>query len=912
MSSLARLVTERPRSVLLVVAGLSLLAFAQIVDLRTGEPKLALDPALDRLMSDEDAARISYDEMLRRFNNDESVVVALVADQIFSPEVLPRVARITNELARLPEVRSVVSLSTALNIRGVDGDLTLEPFYDGLPETPGELARLEQEALSNPVYAGNLISSDGRATALIVKLRDLPEAEFNRRGVDLQILAIAKREAGSAQVWVTGPARLKAETSRVLLRDIRLVVPLAFGIASLVAFLSFRTLRGVVIPASTIGLALLWTLGVIAATDRPLNMVTTIVPPLLLSVGLAYTVHVLSAYYASLHEHGPGRPGAVVTRDVLRDVGVPVLLTGITTCAGFLALTLSGLSAIREFGWFATVGVAATVALSLSFAPALLSLLRVPDALPAAGGPGRLERAFARLGEFDLRHNRAVIAFWCAVSVLAVLGILQIRVSNDLVTNFRPETAVRQDFEAVNRNLEGANPFHVVLTGGQRAVFKQPENLRIVKDLSDWIESQPEVGSATSVVDYVELINWGFHDNDPAFLAIPETAALTDQLLFFAGNDEIENFVDSRFQVARILVRSTAAESGELRALIDRIERHLTELPERLDGVVTGNVVLITKAMDEIARGQIQSLAVAFLVIYLILAFLFTSARIGLVALIPNLVPVLLYFGIMGWTGVSLSVVTGLVACIVLGIAVDDSIHYMSRFSVVARECGEEQRGTVEALRSVGRPMTYTTVALCLGFATLLVNELRSQREFGALGATTLFLAWTIDVTLTPALCSRLRIVTLWDLLRIDLGPDPQQQIPVLRGLRRAQARIVALMMGLERVAAGKTLLRQGEQGDSMYVVVDGELRAWLDTADGRQELARLRRGDVVGEVAIFYGKRTAYVEATREARLLRISLADLERLRARYPRIGAVVYRNLSKVLAQRLANTTGLLRDA
>jgi hypothetical protein len=507
------------------------------------------------------------------------------------------------------------------------------------------------------------------------------------------------------------------------------------------------------------------------------------------------------------------------------------------------------------------------------------------------------------LARFDLRHRSWVLGAGALVALLAVAGMTRIHISNDLITNFFEDAPVRHDFEAVNESLEGSNPFYVVLEADYRDAFIDPVNLRTVHELQQWLEALPGVGSATSLVDYVMLINRGFHDGDPEYLAIPDTQRLVGQLLFFGANEELENFVDSRNQTTAILVRSRLIDSGDFERLISRIEERVADVPSHLKATVTGNSVLVSRTVDDLARGQATSLSVAFLTIYGILALLFTSPWVGFVALIPNALPVVVYFGTLGWTGVPLSAVTGTVACIVLGIAVDDTIHYMSRFSVHAKSLADERAGTVGALRDVFRPVTYTTVALCLGFLVLTFTNLRTQVQFGALAAFTLAFAWLVDVTLTPALCSRLRIVTLWDMMAIDLGKDPQTSVPILAGLTRGRARIVALMMTLRTLARGEKLFRIGEAGDDMYVVLEGELVASRPEGSGHKELSRMRRGDSVGDVALFHGSRTADVDAAEDSRLLRINLQDLERLRRRYPRIGAQVYRNLSESLAEIVA---------
>jgi hypothetical protein len=332
----------------------------------------------------------------------------------------------------------------------------------------------------------------------------------------------------------------------------------------------------------------------------------------------------------------------------------------------------------------------------------------------------------------------------------------------------------------------------------------------------------------------------------------------------------------------------------------------LADLPSHLAATVTGNTVLISRTMDAIALGQALSLGTAFLIIYAILVALFASFRVGFVALIPNALPVLIYFGILGWSGVTLNTTTGLVACLVLGIAVDDTIHLMAHFNAAAKRYADEGKGIVGAVRNVGRPVTYTTVALCLGFLCLLASSMNGQVEFGWLAALTLAVAWLVDVTFTPAIAGRMRIVTLWDILTLDLGEDPHKSIPLFAGLREAQARIAALMATICHLPEGSQLFKVGESGDEMYVVIDGELVASIATENGKLQLSEQRRGDVIGEVALFEGTRTADVHATTDVRLLRLTLADLQRLKRRYPRIGAQLYANLSQVLADRVTSLT------
>jgi hypothetical protein len=242
----------------------------------------------------------------------------------------------------------------------------------------------------------------------------------------------------------------------------------------------------------------------------------------------------------------------------------------------------------------------------------------------------------------------------------------------------------------------------------------------------------------------------------------------------------------------------------------------------------------------------------------------------------------------------------------VLGIAIDDTIHYFARFSQEVRRLADDRKATVAALKGVGRPMTYTSVALCLGFLALTSSELSMQVEVGLMASWALAVAWLCDFYLTPALCSSVRITTLWDILTLDLGENPQQSIPLLNGLRNSQARIVALMSKVITVPAGARIITAGDKGEEMYVVIHGRLRTSFEGEKGRIEVATHGRGDVVGEAGLFYEKRTADVDILEDSRLLCLSQENLERLSRRYPYIATKVFRNLNRILATRLFTTT------
>ena len=912
MQPLLRISIRRPWTVVIAVLALTLCFASFIADPISGRVRLRIDPSFDAILPDDDANRVFYEWVKDEFGDDQSLIIAMVVDDVFRLENLEKVFRISERLEEAEGVDYVTSLVTANHVRAVGDRVETRPFMEEVPTSQAEAEQLRAEVLGNPVYAGNLVSLDSRATAFVVYVDDTPEQDFGSQGLDLRMLEIAQEAAGEAEILISGTASMRAENSRTLRADLLSMLPTVIVIMGVIAFVSFRTPRGVSIPLLTILISTIWTMGLMAALDIPLNLVTTIIPILLLTVGFAYSVHVIADYYRALREDPDEAPRDGPVARALQHVATPVLLTVLTTVVGFLSLTLSRFPTVREFGFVSVFGVTVTAFLTLTLAPAILQLLGPPRgqadaATSTQSGPDRESAWFEAIGRFSVTHRSALLMAGAVLAALSVWGLSRIIVDTHLITNFPVDHPVRTHFEAINEHLEGGRPFRIAFRSDREEAFVDPVSLRAIESFQRWLDEQPEIGGTTSFADYVKLLNRAFHNDDPAQLRIPDDRNLIKQLLIFGETDDLEDYVNSTYDNTLIRVRSKGRTTREVGLLADRIEERMAELPGDVRGGVTGNTVVLAKSIDAIANGQIQSLSIAMLFIYAIFVILFASPRMGFLALVPNVLPILVFFGVLGLTGVPLNATTGLVACIVLGIAVDDTIHFMTRFNVEARQRTDEKEGAVAALMDIGRPVTVTTIGLCLGFLVFTTGDLRNQAEFGVLAAFVLAIAWLVDITITPALCSGMRIVTLWDLLTYDLGENFQESIPIFRGLSKAQARVVAVTTRVETHPARTRLCRAGDVGDALYVVIDGELRVSIAAPDGRIiEIDRARRGDVVGEIALYHGKRTADVVTESDVRLLRLDKENLARLRRRYPRIGAQVSWNLSEILADRLATAT------
>jgi len=867
MDSVYRAIVRRPVVTLLVVALVTLFFGWHARDIR-------LDSSVETLLNEDDDEKAYYDEIRRLFGSDEIGVVAVLADDVYAPDVLKRIRDLTDAIAKVDGVAEAVSLTNAAD--PVMDVIQPPPLVPELPRTAAESAALRAKLAERPMYLKNLVAPDGRAAGINVFFAEMSDEELARRGTDERIAAlVAAADAaggglgGSAglphfRVVYTGLPHFKAHSQAAMRTDLRRFVPVSLGIVVVLA-LCFRSVRGVLLPTMTILVTLVWTLGLMVLSDTPLSLGTISLPPLLLVLASAYCLHVLADYY---EEAATGTSPADVVLHLLRSVGTPVVITAITTIVGFLSLTTNQIGSIRELGLFAAIGVAVAILLSLVVVPATLALLPLPRSTRGQYTPV-LSRRLAGIASFGIENRRGLIAATIALTVLCLTQVPHIQVDNNLHSFFRAGDPVREATDLVNARLVGSMAFYVAIDADQPGRMKKLDTLERIRALQKEIDRLPGVDKTISFVDYAELLDRGSQAGgaegdivvdesgnviEPAGGAAPDAAgapaadpadadappsttfwenpAQLDTVLQLVASSpkSFQRVIDQDFSRTHILVRTTLARSSEIRTLVERIAQLAAGLfPPELHARPTGNLILMTRTASDLVTGQIASLAMATAVIFAVMALMFLSVRVGLIAMIPNFVPVIVFFGLMGLTGAPLNLGTSIIASVVLGVVTDDTIHLMSRLSAEIKASADQRAAMLRTFSSVGKPALYNSALLFFGFASLATSTFVPLEQFGILSAVTILVAILTELALFPALLATTRIITLWDLLGVKLGRDPHKTIPLFADLRPSQARLVALLAGLESHPPGTTVLRQGELGDQMYVIIDGRAQVVVE-----------------------------------------------------------------------------------
>jgi predicted RND superfamily exporter protein len=756
-------VVRWPRQVLLVTSAISVGAAVALVSLSPPGLRLGLDPSSEPLLPAGDPAREAYLEAVKEFGDDEIYVIAIESDDAFTRPDLEALRRVTDEIARITGVRSVRSLTDVVSFR-YDPErewIDVGPFLSEIPTQPAELEALRARAVADPLYRRSLVSPDGRVTAINVSFHKMTDRAFIAGDFDRRIQGILSAEtAAESRFYVAGRPHVKSHVYRKMTDDLQRLVPAAFAVIALVLGVLSGSLRTVALPLGSVLLATLWTFAGVSLLDRPLTVLTTLLAPTLIAIGSAYGVHVLARFDAE------ARSGEDLRDSVLRCLEAmvtPVLISGLTTSIGFAALLITDVPAVFELGSFAILGVLSLTALSLTALPAALlafSRWATPRPLPARASRRALDAGLTALARVATRAPGAVLVGWLLLTAAAVAAVPRIAIDTDYLSYFDPESPVRRDFEAVNRLLAGAVPIYVVLSGPASGAFREPAALRAMERIQARLGETPGVTRTVSMVDFVRVLNRVVSGDDPAAERIPDTRSGAADLIYLIPKHDLGRFSNVNQSRANILVRTGEVGSAAIRELEARIEAVLAEepLPPGLHADVTGNTILLSRSADGIAAGQPRTVGFAAVAILILVTGSLRSARLGLVAMVPNAVPVLLFFGALGWGVAPLSLPTSLIASIALGIAIDATAHYLVRYrSERLQGCGPVD-AVLRTSGAVGPPIATAAVTLFCGFAVVAFSEFATLRQFGLLSAVTMAVCAATDLLLLPAVLVRARL----------------------------------------------------------------------------------------------------------------------------------------------------------
>ncbi len=726
--------------------------------LGAGLPRLVFDNDYRMFFSPENPQLQAFEALQNTYTKSDNLLFVLVprSGQVFSRDSLAAVEALTEQAWRIPYSLRVDSLTNFQHSYAEGDDLIVEPLVEaaaGLSDA--ELERVRRIALAEPLLLDRLIAPDGTVTGVNVivqlpgkRIDEVPKVAASAR----ELAARMERDFPQMEIRLTGLVIMNNAFPEASRADMQTLYPLMFGIVLVTLALLLRSVSATLATLLVVILMVVATMGAAGRLGILLSPATVTVPVILLTLGIADCVHVLINFLHRLRD-GLGRREAML--DSLRINLEPIFLTSLTTAVGFLSLNFSEVPPFRDLGNLAAIGVGLAYLLSVSFLPALMMFL--PLRAPRGDTPGNL--SMLRLADWVIRRRRLLLWGMGGLTLLLIAQIPRNELNDQFVKYFDQSFEFRRDTDFATEHLTGIYRVEYSFPSGEPGGINEPAYLERVEAFANWYRVQPEVLHVSALTDIVKRLNRNLHGDDPAWYRLPESRELAAQYLLLyelslpfglSLNDQID--VDrSATRVGAILQNLT---TNQMLALEARAQAWLrAHLPPGLSAEGSSAAVIFSHIGARNIRAMLKGAFFAMLLIAAVLVIALRSLRIGLLSMLPNLVPLAMAFGLwgllVGQVGLALSVVTG----ITLGIVVDDTVHFLSKYLRARRELGKSVAEAVRhAFATVGTALWVTSLVLVLGFSVLALSNFELNAGMGLLTALTIALALAADFLLLPAL----------------------------------------------------------------------------------------------------------------------------------------------------------------
>ena len=792
--NLGRWIHTHPKRVILVM----LLFFASLA---SNIPSIKVDTSTEAFFSKKDQTRIAYDRFREQFGRDEIVLALIHPKKVFDLEFLEKLKAFHEDLEEeVPHLDEVQSLINVTSMRGEDGELIIEELMEDWPEDEKGIKELKDRVLSNKYYRNFLVSEDGRYTTVVVrsnafsdygkeidqdemladgfeenegisiteddKPRLLTEEQNSEFVVAIQSLADRHRSE-DFPIDLGGSPVMVHDLKKAMFSDMPVFVLASLGVIALLLVILFRRLSGLVLPLLTVIFSLLTALGLVAVTGTKLTIVMQILPSFLLAVGIGYSMHLLVIYYRHLRDHGD--KGEAIAY-AMGHSGLAILITSLTTAGGLLSFVPVKVAPVSDLGLFGAAGVLFCVFFTLVLLPALLSVF--PEGKHAVAAENLhlqknsrthysyADRMLKGCGDFAVNKPWTVIGISLLIALMSSFGAAQLRFSHNPIAWLPDDNSLRSATEAINEHMKGSAAIELVVERGEENAVKELEFMNRLDEFNHFSEGTSHkrisVGKSSSVVDVVKEINQVLNEDREEYYRVPQDRAMIAQeLLLFenGGTEDLENLVNTPYSKARVTLKTTWVDANQYTGLLLKLERKIEDLfGKEKSYVVTGLIPIMVKTITFLMEGMLISYLIAGAVITLLMIIMLADFRLGLWSMIPNFLPILAGLGVMGLLDLPLDAMSILVGSIAIGLAVDDTVHFMHNFRRNQHIHQDIKIAVEKTLTSTGRAMLLTTIVLSAGFFIFTFSSMNNLISFGLITGLTIIIALLGDILLAPAM----------------------------------------------------------------------------------------------------------------------------------------------------------------
>tara|TARA_R110002020_G_scaffold262126_5_gene476570 strand:+ start:5459 stop:7867 length:2409 start_codon:yes stop_codon:yes gene_type:complete len=754
---IARIILRNRLFILLLIVGVTVFLASQWQYMRFTYTEANLLP-------DDHEVNIEYQAFLDKFGEEGNLIVLGVKDSsLFTPKVLNKWNALSTAISRYDAVALSVSLKDLklLDKQENPKRFDLKPFITNNIKDEAEAKKYHDELFNNlPFYEGLIYNKEtGTVRSAIYLKKDIVNTAARKDFIIEDLIPLIENFENETGITVhtSGMPYIRTLNSQNIIDEIGLFVGGALLVTSLIFFFFFRSYRATFISMITVIIGVMWAFGFLGLLKYEITVLTALIPPLIIVIGIPNCIFLINKYQQEYKNHGNK---IKALQRVITKVGNATLMTNITTASGFATFILTKSSLLKEFGIVASINILAIFLLSLLIIPIIYSYMTPPK-----------ERHLKHLGKSWIEgfvnwivrmvQHRRITIYIAAIVLLMIsmIGIYQIRISGSLIEDMPKNTEFFKDIKFFEKEFDGIMPLEVLIdTKRKKGVMKLP-TLRKMDELSNTISEIPELSKPISVVNLVKYAKQAFYNGSPEYYQLP-TSNERNFILPYASSFSnqaglLDSYVDSTGQYARMTTFMKDIGTDRMEIVEDNLWNKINILfpPDKFDVSLTGKALVFQKGTNYLVTNLVISLSLAIFLIAIFMAWMFRSFKMILVSLIPNLLPLIITAGIMGYLGVPIKPSTILVFSIAFGISVDDTIHFLAKYRQELRTSGWKiKRSVYASMRETGVSMFYTSIVLFFGFSVFMISSFGGTVALGGLVSATLLFAMLSNLLLLPSL----------------------------------------------------------------------------------------------------------------------------------------------------------------
>ncbi|MFQ6607334.1 MAG: RND family transporter [Fidelibacterota bacterium] len=768
----ANLITHHPRAVLTLMGILTVVVGSGITKIETRNN-------YDSDLPPDDPIIATNDRLEEVFGEKDVVMIGLRTNDIFNVQTLQKIASVSEELKQVEGVieDQITSLATLTNIKGREWGLAVGPFMESVPKTEEEIALLRSDVQANALIYGKLVSRDFSSTVITANI----ERGYDQATVYNQVEAIAKKYAGPEQMYTNGEPVMEQEIDLGIQKDVSTLLPFALLLVLIGFFISFRSVRGVLLPFSVVILSIIWTMGIMGHIGLEITVVSSALPMVMVAVASSYGIHIVHRYYEEIRRQSIAK----AVHETVIAMTPPVLMTGITSAVGSATLAVFKIVSIREFGIIAGIGILSALLLTLTVPQSLLMLLNKPSPKVKKKENHLGERLLTFIAKLSLKKPGLIAVFTCAVIVISMVGINKIQIGTDFTEMFPDGHRIKQSFSMFNEFLGGARYLNIMITGKEADSITDPTLLKQIEEYQNYAEGLAGVGYSSSFADIIKRINRVMNSDDPAYEKIPDSRELISQylLLYSISGDpgDFEDIVDYDYQRAKIKVMIQTSEQDDHKRLYSALRQYAqSHFDAGVEIEFGGSVMSWLAQVSYIAKGEIQNIITAILIVFLFCLVVFRALLGGLFNIVPLAIATMITFGLMGFLGIRLEMGTAIVTAIAVGVGVDFAIHFVSRFKEEFLKSHAVETATLTTLTTAGKAIIFDLFSNILGFSVLIFSGFTPVQNFGWLVSLTMITSGFGSLIILPPLFAFFQPRFIWgkqrSAVRQNSTPVPEKE----------------------------------------------------------------------------------------------------------------------------------------